>query len=49
MYNETKKRNLKFWGICGFNNAFFMKDKITTNLKYIIGAFCGLVNLVKVH
>jgi len=43
MYNETKKRNLKFWGICGFNNAFFMKDTISTNLKYIIGAFCGLV------
>jgi len=43
MYEETKKRNLKFFGICGFNNPFYMKDTISTNLKYIIGAFCGLV------
>ena len=43
MYNETKKRNLFFFGICGFNNPFFMSDTITTNLKYIIGAFCGII------
>ena len=39
----TKKHNLKFFGICGYSNAFFLKDTISTNLKFIIGCFCGLL------
>ena len=43
IYTETKKRNLSFFGVCGFNNPFFMSNKVSTNLKYIIGAFCGII------
>ena len=43
-FNKTNELGLKFWGVCGYNNSFFLKDKITTDLKYIIGAFCGLIN-----
>jgi len=40
---QTKKRDLNFWGVCGFNNPFYLNDTISTNLKYICGAFCGLI------
>ena len=42
-YATTVKQNLRFFGLCGFDNAFFMKEDISTNLKFIIGACCGLV------
>ena len=35
MYDETKKRNFKFFGLCVYNNPFYMNEKITTNLKLI--------------
>ena len=44
MYHETAKRNLRLFGLCGFVNPFFLKNTVTSNLKYIIGAFCGIVN-----
>jgi hypothetical protein len=42
-FNETKKRKCRLWSINALNNEFFMKDKITTSLRYCIGAFCGLI------
>ena len=35
MYEETKKRNFKLFGMCPYNNPFFMNEKISTNLKLI--------------
>jgi len=43
IYNETKKRNLSFFGIPGFNNPYFMGQNISTNLKLLVGCFCGLI------
>ena len=40
---ETKKRNLRLWSVNAFDNSFFMKDNISTNLRYCIGAFQGLI------
>lgn len=40
---ETKKRGGRLWSINALNNDFFMKDNISTNLKYCIGAFKGLI------
>ena len=41
MFYETETRKLNLWGISAFHNPFFMKKTITTNLKYICGAFSG--------
>lgn len=40
---ETKKRGARLWAVNALNNEFFMKDNISTNLKYCIGAFKGLI------
>lgn len=40
---ETESLNLNLWGVSAFHNAFFMKQNISTNLKYICGAFFGLI------
>ena len=42
-FEETQKRNARLWAVNALNNDFFMKDKISTNLKYCIGAFQGLI------
>lgn len=41
MFYETEIKKLNLWGISPFHNPFFMKKTITTNLRYICGAFCG--------
>ncbi len=40
---ETKKRGARLWSVNALNNEFFMKDNISTNLKYCIGAFKGVI------
>ncbi len=40
---ETKKRGGRLWAVNALTNPFFMKDTISTNLKYCIGAFKGLI------
>ena len=40
-FKETQERNLKYWGINNLTNGLFLKDEITTKLKYIQGGFCG--------
>ena len=42
-FEETSKRDLNLWGVSGFDNIFYLKRTITTNLKYICGAFCGFI------
>jgi hypothetical protein len=39
----TKKLNLNIWGVSAYHNPFFLQDKISTNLKYICGAFFGFI------
>lgn len=43
---ETEKCSL--WGIYPVDNGFFMSDTISTDLKFIIGCFFGLIN-TKAH
>jgi len=42
-FYETEQRNLSLWGICGYSNTFFLKDKTTVDLKFIIGNFYGTI------
>ena len=42
-FQETKNRKCRLWAVNALNNEFFMKDKISTTLRYCIGAFCGLI------
>ena len=52
IYEETKKRNLNYFGIPGYDNPFFMSDTITSNLKLMIGGFNGIIEphkATKIH
>lgn len=42
-FKECERRGLRLWGICGYCNHFYMKNTITTNLKFIIGNFHGTI------
>ena len=37
------EKNLYVWGVSPFHNTFFMRENVSTNLKYICGAFFGLI------
>ena len=39
----TEIRKLNIWGVNGCHNPFFLKDTISTKLKYICGAFFGII------
>lgn len=43
-YDELKKHGLYIWGIYPVRNPFFMKPKVTTDLKFIIGVLRGTIN-----
>jgi hypothetical protein len=43
-YDILKEKNLYIWGINPVFNTYFMYNKITTDLRYIVGAFFGLIN-----
>lgn len=43
-FRLCKEKGFKNWGIYPTRNAFFMKDKISTDLKYVIGALTGVIN-----
>ncbi len=43
-YRLLIKENLFLWGIYPVNNPYFMKNKITTGLKFIIGVLHGYIN-----
>lgn len=38
------KNRTKLWGVTAVNNPFYMKDKVSTNLKFIVGCFYGFIN-----
>ena len=43
-FTECKKAGGRFWGVYPSANGFFMKDTVTTDLKFIIGSFWGCIN-----
>jgi hypothetical protein len=43
-FKTLKKENLYIWGIYPVHNPFFMKNKTTTDLKFIIGTLYGFIN-----
>jgi hypothetical protein len=49
-FKLCKKLNYHMWGLSPVKNAFFMKNQISTNLKFIIGNCYGFINRrIKVH
>lgn len=42
-FDRLKREKLFIWGIYPVNNAFFMQNKVTTGLKFIIGALYGFI------
>tara|TARA_Y100000004_G_C8925986_1_gene417660 strand:- start:607 stop:1371 length:765 start_codon:yes stop_codon:yes gene_type:complete len=40
---QCEMNGATMWGVSPFHNTFFMKNNITTCLKYICGAFFGLI------
>lgn len=42
-FNECFKNSTALFGICAVNNGFYMNNKISTNLKYIVGCFYGQI------
>lgn len=43
MFKKTDEELLSLWGIAPYENDFWLKENITKNNRYIIGAFCGEV------
>ena len=41
-FKIAKIENVSLWGVCLYDNVFFLKDTITTNLKFIGGTFQGI-------
>lgn len=37
------KEKVSMWGVCVYDNEFYLKDGYTTNLKFISGALHGLI------
>lgn len=42
-FEACEKNNCSLWGCCPYDNPFFGNQKISTNLKYIIQACCGVI------
>ena len=43
-FAECEKANARLWGVYPVPNGFFMKDTVTTDLRFIIGSFWGCLN-----
>lgn len=43
-FEECHKSGCKLWGVYPVANGFFMKDTVTTDLRYIIGSCWGCIN-----
>lgn len=43
-FQKLHKDKLFIWGIYPVHNPFFMKDKVSTDLKFIIGTLYGFIN-----
>jgi hypothetical protein len=43
-FKVMKEKGANIWGMSATANAFYMNEKITTDLRYIVGAFYGIHN-----
>jgi len=43
-FAECEKANTKLWGVYPVANGYFMKPKVSTEIRYIIGSFWGCIN-----
>jgi len=43
-FSLLKKEGLNLWGVYPVNNPFFMDNKVTTDLRFIIGVVHGYIN-----
>jgi cellulose synthase/poly-beta-1,6-N-acetylglucosamine synthase-like glycosyltransferase len=43
-FEECEKAGARLWGVYPSPNGFFMKDTVTTDLRFIIGSFWGCMN-----
>ena len=43
-FEECKKEGTKLWGVYPASNGYFMRETITTDLKFIIGTLQGIIN-----
>lgn len=43
-FAEAEKHKARLWGIYATPNGFFMKDTVSTDLKFIVGCFWGMIN-----
>lgn len=43
-FEECKKTGARLWGVYPSANGFFMKNTVSTDLKFIIGSFWGCIN-----
>lgn len=43
-FKTTEQHKAKIWGINPVNNPYFLKQNISTNLKYIVACFYGWIN-----
>jgi cellulose synthase/poly-beta-1,6-N-acetylglucosamine synthase-like glycosyltransferase len=43
-FDECEKAGARLWGVYPVANGFFMKPKVSTDLRYIIGSVWGCIN-----
>ena len=43
MFELTEGLKLNYWGISNYHNTFYMKDEISTGLKYVAAALTGTI------
>jgi hypothetical protein len=43
-FQECIKNGCRLWGVYSVPNGFFMKDTVSTDLKFLVGSFWGCVN-----
>jgi len=43
-FSECEKAKTQIWGVYPVANGFFMKPKVSTDIRYIIGSFWGCIN-----
>ena len=43
MFKKSEEKSVSLWGLCPYENKYFLSDKITCDNRFIVGCFCGEV------
>jgi hypothetical protein len=43
-YDQLSKHGLSIWGVNPVNNPYFMSHNVSTDLRYVVAAFRGVIN-----